>query len=240
MITIDSKPRLPRKNFLAINEIIKKKPRVLIMNNDQFEAFSESLDIISEQYKQLSFGAKMLYWNCLKEYELETVQEALYRHIKNPDTGMFMPKIADIERMIKGSTRDSAMIAWSKVDRAVRHVGTYSDVVFDDLLIHRVLHDMGGWVLLGNKKNDEWPFVAREFENRYRGFRERSEVPEYPRLLVGIANAANSAEGMPIEKPVFIGNLEECKMVLSGGSGKSLIGFSRVGDGVAALAAEVN
>lgn len=202
------------------------------MNNDQFEAFSESLDIISEQYKQLSFGAKMLYWNCLKEYELETVQEALYRHIKNPDTGMFMPKIADIERMIKGSTRDSAMIAWSKVDRAVRHVGTYSDVVFDDLLIHRVLHDMGGWVLLGNKKNDEWPFVAREFENRYRGFRERSEIPEYPAVLTGIANAYNRSKGMKLEPFVMIGNVDKCQRVISGGTDKPLIGFQQAGKAV--------
>jgi hypothetical protein len=34
-----------------------------------------------------------------------------------------------------------------------------------------VISDMGGWVLLGSKGDGDWPFIAKEFENRYRGYR---------------------------------------------------------------------
>lgn len=199
------------------------------MDENQFDEFMDILDIVSEQYgKPLSSGAKMLYWQGLKDIGFDSVTQALFRHIRNPDSGMFMPKIADIIRMTQGSSLDAAMTAWSKVDKAVRHQGPYVDVVFDDPLIHKVLHDMGGWIQLGNKLEDEWPFVAREFENRYRGFRARSEVPDYPPVLVGIANAYNRSKGIELEPMVMIGDESACKRVLFGGSDRPLIQFRSV------------
>jgi len=77
------------------------------------------------------------------------------RHLMNPDTGQFLPKPADIVRMLGGRTLDRALMAWAKVDKAVRQIGTYESVVFDDALIHRVLHEMGGWVGMGQKTENE-------------------------------------------------------------------------------------
>lgn len=34
------------------------------------------------------------------------------------------------------------------------------------------------------------PFVAKEFENRYGGFKSRDEHPEYPAMLIGLATQA--------------------------------------------------
>lgn len=206
------------------------------MDNSNFDEFNELLDVVSEQYgKPLSGGAKMLYWQGLKDFDFKAIQQALFRHVRNPDTGMFMPKIADVIKMLQGSTQDSAMAAWAKVDKALRHKGTYVDVVFDDPLIHRVLHDMGGWIALGQKNEDEWPFVAREFENRYRGFKQRGEVPDYPAVLIGIANAHNMAKGHKSEPYVMVGNAEQCSKVLGGGADKPLISFNQAGSDVSGL-----
>ena len=198
------------------------------MDKSHFDEFNELLDVVSEQYgKPLSSGAKMLYWQGLKDFDFNAIQQALFRHIRNPDSGMFMPKIADVIKMLQGSTQDSAMTAWAKVDKAIRHKGPYVDVVFDDPLIHRVLHDMGGWIALGQKNEDEWPFVAKEFENRYRGFKQRSEIPEYPSVLVGIANAHNNNKGLPLEPFTMIGDSQACQRVLKNGTDKPLIGFKQ-------------
>jgi hypothetical protein len=122
------------------------------MIEQDFDSFCELLGVVSEQYgKPISEGAKILYWQGLLDFEFSAVQQALYRHIRNPDNGMFMPKIADIVRMLQGSTQDSALAAWAKVDQAVRKVGTQVSVAFDDPLIHKVLQDMGGWLGLGQK-----------------------------------------------------------------------------------------
>lgn len=197
--------------------------------------FATLLSGIADYYgKELSPGVLGLYWQGLKQYDLPAVEKALWEHTQNPDTGQFMPKIADVTRNLQGRTTDQAATAWAKVDRAVRTVGTYRDVVFDDGVIHRVIADMGGWIALGTKTEDEWPFVAREFENRYRGFRMRGEVPDYPPLLTGIANAHNAKEGFRTEAPTLIGNADVARLVYESGSSKPMVGVEHAAQLIAA------
>ena len=189
------------------------------MKQTEFKEFCDLMDLIAEQYsKTISEGSKVLYFQGLIGYDFEAVKQGLYRHIRNPDNGMFMPKIADIIKMLQGSTQDAAMVAWTKVDKAVRQVGTQVSVVFDDPIIHRVLQDMGGWLALGTKQETEWPFVAKEFENRYRGFASRNEKPDYLKLLTGLYDAQNAFNGFKPAPPVLIGNKEEAEKVLIGGN----------------------
>jgi hypothetical protein len=193
------------------------------MQNDDLIAFIEILDAVAEQYgKSLSDTLKNLYWNGLKDYDFQAVVNALEMCLKNPDNGMFMPKIADVIRMLEGSSQDGALRAWAKVDKSIRSIGTYSTVVFDDALIHKVIEDMGGWIGLGQKKEDELPFVAKEFENRYRGYKSRNEKPEYLPKMIGIIEAQNTKQGYKTDEPILIGNKEDAMSVLSGGSIASL------------------
>lgn len=199
------------------------------MKQEHFDDFCELLGVVSEQYgKPISEGAKILYWQGLIDFEFSAVQQALYRHVRNPDNGMFMPKIADIVKMLQGSTQDSALNAWAKVDKAVRQIGTGSTVVFDDPIIHRVLQDMGGWLSLGHRSEDEWPFVAKEFENRYRGFKARGEKPEYPKTLIGIYDAHNLPNGFKPTKPILIGNKSLAEQVMLDGTEKPSLEFNTV------------
>jgi hypothetical protein len=169
-----------------------------------------------------------VWWQALQQYDLAAVSDALGRHSVNPDSGQFMPFPADIVKMLQGSTQDAALVAWAKVDRAVRSCGTYNSVVFDDAVIHRVIIDMGGWVLVGGKNEDEWPFVGKEFVNRYRGYRSRSETPEYLPVLVGIAEAQNNRAGLQSQPPVLIGNADLAKRVMLAGHDKPALGFTRM------------
>ena len=180
-------------------------------------------------YRQdISDFAGSVWWEAMKPFDLAAVADALNRHCVNPDTGQFMPKPADVVKMLSGSSQDSAMVAWAKVDKSIRQVGTYASVVFDDPIIHRVLHDMGGWVALGTKSERDWPFVAKEFENRYRGYRIRNETPEYPKSLIGIAEAQNNQNGHKSDPPVLVGDARRAKQVLLGGSDKPMVGFERM------------
>lgn len=201
------------------------------MKNDDKPQFAALMGALSEYYnRDISDALIGMYWQGLEHYELAAVREALNRHMQNTDTGQFFPKIADIGKMLSGTSNDRALLAWAKVDKALRHIGPYQTVAFDDALIHRVLQDMGGWISLGMQTDDEWPFVAKEFENRYRGFSLRNERPDYPKSLIGLAEANNQKEGFGIEPPVLIGNAEQAKRVLLGGSNTPMIGFTRVSD----------
>jgi hypothetical protein len=201
------------------------------MNTADFEAFHEGIvGVMSFYGKDVSRFALDVWWNALKVYDLKAITAAFNRHLMNPDNGQFPPKPADIVKMLQGTTQDSALSAWAKVDKAVRTVGTYQSVVFDDPLIHVVLHDMGGWIALGQKTEEEWPFVAREFESRYRGFKARNEVPEYNRVLLGLSDAANQKNGFKQQPPMLIGNAEKAKQVMQAGEDRVSIGFTRASD----------
>ena len=198
------------------------------MRTDEFEKFHDGMvGVMSFYGKDISAFALDVWWSALRNYDLSAVTQAFNRWLSNPDQGHFPPKPADVIKMLAGSTQDKAFAAWAKVDRAVRSVGAYSSVAFDDPIIHRVIHDMGGWVGLGQKSEDEWPFVARNFENIYRGYASRGEVPDYPQVLIGIAEAYNVSKGFNSEPPRLIGNQERALMVIEGGrDAATLIGFS--------------
>ncbi len=194
------------------------------MTDRDFNDFSVLMKSVADYFgKTMTTGVIGIYWQGLRDLEIGELRAALNAHVQNPDVGQFMPKIADIRKMIGGTTQDSALVAWSKVDRAIRHVGTYADVVFDDPIIHRVIRDMGGWIPLGAKREDEWPFVAKEFETRYRGYRMRGEVPAYEPVMIGVAGASNRKAGFAIDPPRLIGDVTKCHRVRSGGTDRPLL-----------------
>lgn len=206
------------------------------MHQSDFDGFVDIIQAVSEQYgKRLSDSVLALYWQGLQDFDLPAVKDALGRHLRNTDTGQFMPKIADIIRMLQGSSQDCAFAAWTKVDKAVRTVGPYESVVFDDPIIHRVLHDMGGWLLLCDKTDDDWPFVAKEFENRYRGFKSKSERIDFPSKLIGLFEKENTAAGRPVKEPLLIGDATKAQKVLTNGSYGLMLGITRARDSVQKL-----
>lgn len=171
--------------------------------------------------QELSAAVLSIWWEALRGYDLAAVADALNRHAVNPDNGRFLPLPADIVKLIGGSTLDSALLAFAKVDRALREVGSYRSVVFDDPLIHAVLRDMGGWVQLAQKTEKEWPFVAKEFENRYRGYALRPDLGDYPRKLIGRIDADREQRALPHQEPALVGDQQKANAVLLGIGGSA-------------------
>lgn len=183
--------------------------------------------------KASSTFAADVWWQALKPYDLDAIRDALGRHCVNPDNGQFLPRPADVVRMLEGSTLDSAVTAWTKVDHAVRHVGTYATVAFDDPLIHRCIADMGGWPQLGQKQVDEWPFVAKEFQTRYRGYKSRREIGAYPPVLIGIFDQQNRQQGHADQVPVMIGAPERVREVVRLGTNRPMLQITQHADALA-------
>ena len=194
------------------------------MQPSEAAAFKKVLQGVHDFYgKDLSEFALSVWWQAMRPYDFETVKDAMNRHAVNPDNGQFLPKPADVVKLVGGGSQDSALMAWAKVDRAVRSVGMYRSVVFDDPLIHRTVVDMGGWTSFVMKTEDEWPFVRNHFVNLYRGYRSRSQAVEYPRHLPGLEEGHNRSQGFKIEPPLMLGNPEACQRVFGGGSDAPLL-----------------
>lgn len=202
------------------------------MKTADYDDFRDLLSDVHTFYeRELSEFALNVWWQALRPFDLQTIKRAFGLHTVNPDFGQYLPKPADITRLMGGSGSDSSMQAWSKVDAAVRSVGVYESVVFDDAIIHKVLEEMGGWISLGMKNENDWPFVAKEFQTRYRGYAMRHDCgADYLRVLVGMNEAQNSRSGFQSRPPLLIGDVSRCQAVMNGGAGTGRLAVNRLGD----------
>jgi len=194
--------------------------------------FAKALSALAEYYgKELSDGVISLYWQGLQQFSVDEIESAIGRHLQNPDSGQWMPKIADIVRMIEGTTQDAAALAWAKVMRAVGSVGQYQSLAFDDVVIHLVIDDLGGWPSLCQTSEDELPFLAKRFETNYRAYRRRADdIPPHPRYLVGVSEMQNVGAGFKSDPPRLVGDPEKAKRVMIGGSSAPRLQVSSFGE----------
>jgi hypothetical protein len=158
-----------------------------------------------------------IYWQALQMFTFEAVKTALQTHVQNPDAGQYLPKPADVVRYLEGSSHTQALQAWSLVARAIRTIGCYESVVFDDPVIHAVIADMGGWLELCRMTEKEMPHRAREFEKRYTAYVLHPPV-DYPKQLVGLIEAKNSLQGFPVKPPLLLGDSRQAWLVYEQGS----------------------
>lgn len=199
------------------------------MKPHEIKEFTELLAGVHEFYgKQMSEFATDVWIQAMGGYDLAAIRDALGRHAMNPDSGQFMPKPADVVRMIDGGTADSALVAWSKFDKAVRSVGPYMSVAFDDPIIHRVIEDMGGWTGFDKKTEDEWPFLRNEFTTRYRGYSGRRVAVECKPKMLGMIDADRESKGLPHDSKFLriIGDKEKAAEVMRLGVSVPSIGIS--------------
>lgn len=159
-----------------------------------------------------------MFYNSVKRFGFEAVKDAFSTHIQNPDNGQWMPKPADIIRVIEGGSKDNSFMAWSTVERAIGSVGSYETVVFDDPITHIVINDMGGWINLCKSQQDELKFRGNEFKIRYQSYMGKTSLPDHPPKLYGICESENT--GLEIEfdqKAVLIGDHSKAQLVLDSG-----------------------
>jgi len=180
--------------------------------------FAELIAGIGEIYRwQFSPAAVEIYWRVLEVFRLEDVRAAIYSHIQNPDVGKFLPKPADIIMAIEGSSQNQALSAWSKTAYAMRSVGGYESIAFDDALIHVVIRSMSGWPKLCDVDDRQLPFVEKEFLERYRGYVVK-KPSSHPKYLKGLIEMRNSVCGYTYPSPILIGNVLKAKQVIATGS----------------------
>jgi hypothetical protein len=192
------------------------------MQEHDLGQFAGLLAELSELYgKCISSGLTEIYWKALQMFEWIDVKAAFEAHARNPDCGQFFPKPADIVRFIEGNGETRALKAWSIVEEAMRRVGIYQSVIFDDCLIHAVIEEMGGWAKLCSMTVEDLPFRAREFQKRYMAFVIKKPL-RYPSTLYGLSALENTKNGYPVELPLLIGNIEKAEQVMLSGNEAAL------------------
>ena len=108
-----------------------------------------------------------MYWQALYDYPWSIIRAAFQAHVVDPEKGQYMPKPADVIRCIRQQHTLLASQAWTAVLAAIRSIGSYGDVTFEDPLIPTVVTDMGGWILLCSLTQETLLYRQSDFERRY-------------------------------------------------------------------------
>jgi len=183
--------------------------------------FVSLMSNIAELYKdKLSVARLEIYWRCLQHYSIETLRKALDAHVLNPDQGQFMPKPADIVRLLEGGNITKALQAFNKVKRAVEQVGSYSSIVFDDPITHVVIEQMGGWMQLCKLYDKEFSFKSLDFQKLYVRYVHQKPF-RHPKQLTGTMDGVNLRNGYLTKPPVFFGDQELAMKVYQEGEEKN-------------------
>lgn len=176
------------------------------MKSTDQQHFTLLLTSVAELYnKKLSKPLLDIYWHCLEPYSLALIRRALNMHLLHPDCGQFMPKPADILRIIHGDGETQALRAWNKVLRAVRKAGSYGAVVFDDPIIHVAIIELGGWVELCRCDTKALPFIGKQFEKIYSNYLQQNPL-HYPRQLAGQSKSQSTQSSGQLDPLCLFGN----------------------------------
>jgi hypothetical protein len=155
--------------------------------------FAEALIATGELYdKDISVALAEIFFIDLKEYSINQVIDALGEHRKDPKRGQFFPKPADLIDKLTIDTHALALAAWPEVERLAANSAA---AVSDDPVTEVVVSEMGGWSRFGKAQYREYPFLQREFIERYETYTTT------PRLLEQASKSITR-----VNKPVRIGN----------------------------------
>lgn len=193
------------------------------MNGEQMGQFRALLtDVLAYYGKDCSDFTLTVWWGACQKFELEQVGRALERHAADPERGQFSPKVADVVRVLQGTTTDRAALAWGKVLSAMTAVGAYTDVVFDDPAIHAVVEDLGGWPKVCRTDTAELSYLQHRFQESHRAYTQRGQFA-YMRRLPGDRSPDHEylSAGLPLPRPAMVGAREKALAVLRGGSAGS-------------------
>lgn len=157
--------------------------------------------------------------NAMRSYDFEKMSKAIDAHFANPDSGQFMPKPADIIKAMAGTKTDRATLAWSKVHEAVRLIGAYTDVIFDDSAIHAVIQDLGGWPKICATESKDIGYTIHRFCESYRAYCISQDFA-YQGKLIGIRSPDHdyARRGLPVPEPKLVGYPDVAMAVLAGGT----------------------
>lgn len=178
------------------------------MDSDDRPGFAELLNKTAAIYnRQMSEFELEMWWDCTSHRALTDIEQAIRRHVQDPDRGQFMPKPADISRQLDGTGDSRALEAWTKVERAIERHGSWGSLVFDDPAIHAVIADMGGWARLCSVDFKELPFKRQEFTKRWMAYLNHPPA-SFPPVLIGEG-------GTNFDQPLaMVGDQSKCQQVM--------------------------
>ncbi|WP_043767546.1 DUF6475 domain-containing protein [Algiphilus aromaticivorans] len=165
------------------------------MRTEDKAKFAELVTGMAEIYgREVTAASLRLWWATLGDHSLDDVDHALRAHVRDPESGQWMPKPADVIRRLEGSARDQeadleaqAVSAWGKALEALRNTGPYQDCPIEDPRALAAIEDQGGWQSFCMMETRQLTWARKQFIDAYKCM----EAPGTPRSKLGIHSSQN-------------------------------------------------
>lgn len=176
-------------------------------------------DVMAYYRQPVSEFVLQVWCQACQPFTLEQVSKSMTAHVTDAERGVYAPKVADVVRVLAGTTTDRAALAWGKVLGAMSAVGAYSDVVFDDPAIHAAIEDLGGWVKVCRGEVAELSYLQHRFCQSHKAYTGRGTF-DFQRRLIGdrSPDADYARKGLPLPRPAIVGDPEVARKVYGLGS----------------------
>lgn len=144
-----------------------------------------------------------VYAEGFSDIPIDVLEPAAWEMIRTRTLSSF-PKIGEIREMLTGKVEDKAELEAAKVWEAIKRVGGWTSVVFDDATTQAVIqYTFGGWSkLCGEMMEDQQKWFIKDFVKAY-GAYSRQKV-----------TVTGQLSGRGIGDPVLIGDKEKALQIM--------------------------
>jgi len=155
------------------------------------QEFKQGFLVLTEMFnKNPSKPFTLMYYETVKHLEAKDWQEAIKITLQSRKFTN-MPTPAEVLEHAQGSTEDTALIAIQKLEGAMRDVGAYDSVKFDDpVLMVLVSSAEGGWPGLCQMELSDWKFEKLRLVKAYKALSMRGVRGDIDHLA-GISERSN-------------------------------------------------
>ncbi len=144
--------------------------------------------------QKLSPGIIAIYMDTLQTMPEDVAVQVLEHQIRY---AKWFPKPVDLVEAAEGSREERALTAWQVLIDAVKKIGPYQSVYFEDHVLGRIVEHFNGWIEVCNWTHSELPFRRKEFLDAYRT--TRLSAPS--RVHCGLLEAENRRRGFLSDIP---------------------------------------
>lgn len=171
---------------------------------DIFDQFEQLILALAASFGREADEALITgYWLGLQSLGIERIRHAVSRAIAECE---FMPKPVELRRLAGDlSPKVRAVKSWDCFEQAMRSIGAYSSVDFEDPILNATVRNLGGWPYLCQRETEELNrFIRPRFEAVYAALFESGVGVDAAGYLIGLSEQQNSAQGFEVEAPVEV------------------------------------
>lgn len=141
--------------------------------------------------KQISVDLTLIYFRFFERYTANAVMQAIEMAVQKLKS---FPMPAEIIELLNEDPEEGAYRAWTIFHSALRHLGKYTTVFFEDGRTSALIEYFDGWAnICMTWTEKEIAYRREEFVKAYKAFKT---MPE-PKRHIGLSEHQASIEGLP-------------------------------------------